>query len=207
MRIKFEQSLFDKAIKDDEESIRTMFGQFFSPSEAIERVDYLGVRGIFPFRSYSFSCLTNERVASLEVGPFKKVEYDDVWHESVNGAEIKQPSKLGLYIGLIILAALFLLSWTDDIVRFAMADLLDSIGYSIGWDSIPADGFLSLLLELLVYFLLFNFFIYSYYRLIKCGLVFKIREKDSVFLFCDRSRMMKINQFYRDWSAKRKRSL
>ncbi|MBK7410256.1 MAG: hypothetical protein IPJ40_20680 [Saprospirales bacterium] len=178
-----------------------MFGQFLSPGENIVRADFLGTKGIFPFSSYSFSCLTNERVASLEIGPFRKVEYDDVWHKSVNGAEIKQPSKFYLYLGLIIMALIFFVLWESEDIRYLVWDILDALSDLIGWIAFPLDDFFTRFFELVIYYFLFNLFIRGYYIFVKCGLVFKIKERDAVYIFCDRERMLKINQFYREWSV------
>ena len=79
-----------------------MFQSFMGDDETIISVEYLGKYGVF-FKTKSFVCITDKKVASLEYGPFGKIMYSDAFIEEINSGIIFQPSVLSLYIIGIIL--------------------------------------------------------------------------------------------------------
>ncbi len=94
-------SVLAKAKTGDPEAISTLFAQFIDPDEAVHSVAYFGVLGIGPFGTHSFACSTDRRVASLEVGVFGRVVYQDGFLEYVTSGVLYQPSLLGLVIMMI----------------------------------------------------------------------------------------------------------
>ncbi|MDD2205185.1 MAG: hypothetical protein PHE45_08885 [Bacteroidales bacterium] len=101
-KIKFSNSILTRAITGEKSAISTMFQSFMGDDETIISVEYLGKYGVF-FKTKSFVCITDKKVASLEYGPFGKIMYSDAFIEEINSGIIFQPSVLSLYIIGIIL--------------------------------------------------------------------------------------------------------
>ena len=83
-------------------AIKTMFQSFISEDESILDVQYLGSYG-FLFKTRSFVCVSDRKIASMEYGPFGKIIYTDAFIEDVNSGVIYQPSIFPLYfVGLLL---------------------------------------------------------------------------------------------------------
>lgn len=109
-----EMSLLNRAKRDDRAAIETMFKQFLPPGEAVDTAEYLGVYGFWGFGRDSFGVVTDRRIGSLQVGSFGEVLYQDASLEHVNSTVLYQPSRIGLYVTVGVLA----------IVTFGIALLL-----------------------------------------------------------------------------------
>lgn len=96
-------SVMERAKRNDRDALDTMFGQFIEPSEQIVFVEYMGYKGLWLFGHHSFACLTGKRVASMQVGGFGEVVYQDGFLEELNSGVIYQPSVLLLYVIAIVL--------------------------------------------------------------------------------------------------------
>lgn len=101
-KIEIQSSLLKRATNGEKNAIKEMFQNFVSEDETIMEVQYFGDYG-FLFRTKSFVCITDKRVASLEYGPFGKLIYTDAFIEEINSGIIYQPSLFQLYfVGLIL---------------------------------------------------------------------------------------------------------
>lgn len=86
-------SLLERARQREVDAITTMFRQFIPPEEQVVAVEYLGTLGIL-FRTHSFACVTNRRVASLQVKSLGQITYQDGLIEAINSGVLHQPSRL-----------------------------------------------------------------------------------------------------------------
>lgn len=86
-------SLVERARQRDTQAITTMFRQFIPPEEPIVAVEYLGSVGMI-FRTHSFACVTDRRVASLQVKGFGQIIYQDGLIEAIKSGVLYQPSRL-----------------------------------------------------------------------------------------------------------------
>lgn len=98
-------SLIARARQRDADAITTMFRQFVSPEEQIVAVEYLGSVGLL-FKTHSFACLTDRRVASLWVKSLGEVVYQDGLIDSVKHGILYQPSRISRLVGLMTLGLL-----------------------------------------------------------------------------------------------------
>ena len=117
-KIQIAESIIKQAILGNKDAIKTMFQTFIAEDETIFSVEYLGSYGVF-FKTKSFVCITDKKVASMEYGPFGKIVYSDAFIEEINSGIIYQPSIFALYfVGVIlcisIIGILILNTW----VRF-----------------------------------------------------------------------------------------
>jgi hypothetical protein len=99
-----EQGLLGRAKQNDRQAIETMFRQFLPPTEQVVACEYFGVMGFWGFGRDSFGIATDRRVAGLQVGSFGEVLYQDAPLEYVNSTIVYQPSRIGLYITVGVVA-------------------------------------------------------------------------------------------------------
>ena len=173
-RLEIESSLLERAKNDDEDAIRTMFKQFIPDDERILFAAYLGVHGMWWVGKHSFALLTNRRLASLRVGSWGEVVYQDGLLEHQNSGVVYQPSVLSLYV----LCGIWLLFW-----------LFTGLG--------SGAAILGAILFVFPGLVLLPYLVQFYYRLNKCGLVWSIREGISIYLFTNRNRLTTANSLYR----------
>ena len=69
-----------------------MFYAFIGPEEQILEARYLGSYGFLLNKTRSVVCLTDKRVAVIQLGSLGRVMYQDVFIEDVNSGIIYQPS-------------------------------------------------------------------------------------------------------------------
>jgi len=189
--IRVDRSLLDRAKGNDLDAIGTMFRQFMSPDEEIYFAEYCGLLGFWIFGTHSFACLSNRRLASLQVGAFGRVLYNDGFLEHHNSGVVAQPSLLKLYVwaffaavfGLLVLAISVLLS----------VGVFQAVGSVLG----VLAGVLVVALGLGIALLTVLLVVRLYYSLNKCGLVWWIREGVSVYVFTNRGKMNRANHLYR----------
>lgn len=189
--IKVERSVLDRAKQNDLEAISTMFRQFISPDEELYFAEYCGLLGFWIFGTHSFACLSNRRLASLQVGSFGRVLYSDGFLEHQNSGVVYQPSLLKLYLWTIFAAIFGFLIFGISVVQAGV--VIESIGGILGLLTgtliVVAGSGLGLL------------FMYAtiriYHTLNKCGLVWWIREGISVYVFTNRGKMNRANHLYR----------
>ena len=101
-KISIQSTVLKKAVHGDKVAIKTMFQNFVSEDETIMDVQYLGSYG-FLFKTKSFVCISDRKIASIEYGPFGKIIYVDAFIEDVNSGIIYQPSIFLLYLVGILL--------------------------------------------------------------------------------------------------------
>lgn len=159
-------SLLHRAKRGDKEAISLMFRQFTSADEQIVAVEYLGTRGVFGIGTHSFGCVTDKRVADIELGLFGRLNYQDAYLEHVNSSAFYQPSLAGLYgwIFAVLAGGILAAFWT---------------GF----------GVVSTILIALVALLLILFVARVYYHFVKSGVLFWVREGIPVYLFANRKRL------------------
>lgn len=104
--IKFARSVLARAERGEKDAILEMFKRFVSEGEDVSAAEYLGVQGMWGIGTRSFGCLTSRRVASLRVGAFGQIVYQDGFLEFLNSVYVYQPSRLGLYIWGLLLVVL-----------------------------------------------------------------------------------------------------
>lgn len=103
-KVKFESNLVKKAIQGDNHALFEMFYAFIGPEEQILEARYLGSYGFLLSKTRSLVCLTDKRVAVIQLGILGRVTYQDAFIEEVNSGIIYQPSLFGLYLVSILLA-------------------------------------------------------------------------------------------------------
>jgi hypothetical protein len=101
-------TLLDRARREDPAALATIFAEFLPPAERIVDVRYLGLKGLWGVGTHSFACVTDCRVAVLEIKLLGGVEYHDGALEELNSGVINQPSRLGLYVFIALTALLTL---------------------------------------------------------------------------------------------------
>jgi hypothetical protein len=189
--IQVDRSLLDRAKGNDLEAITKMFRQFMSPDEEIYFAEYCGLLGFWIFGTHSFACLSNRRLASLQVGAFGRVLYNDGFLEHQNSGIVAQPSLLKLYVWAFFAAVFGLL-----VLGFALvsaAGVFQELGGLLGVLAGVLVVALGLALGLLAVFATIRL----YHGLNKCGLVWWIREGIYVYVFTNRGKMNRANHLYR----------
>jgi hypothetical protein len=177
--IRFEESLLERAKRNDPNAISTMFRQFVPSAETVSAVEYLGLQGIWGWGTHCFACLTSRRIASIRVSFLGEIFYQDGYLEYVNSNVILQPSKLWLYV-FLFLAVVF------DLYILTLLFMIHVL--------------LALVVGLPVAFLLLVFSARIYYGYFKCGLIVWIREGIGVYVFANRGRVIAVNRFFRKLS-------
>ena len=114
-KIKIQSTLLKKATLGDKVAIKTMFQNFVSEDDTIMDGYYLGNYG-FLFKTKSFVCISDKKIASMQYGPFGQIVYTDAFIEEINSGVIYQPSIFPLYfVGFLlcitIIGILFLNAW------------------------------------------------------------------------------------------------
>jgi hypothetical protein len=173
--LKIASSLLQQAIANDTNAIELMFQQFLPDGEKIHYVQYLGVKGLWGIGTHDFVCLTDLRVADVTVGWFGEIVYQDGYIDNINSQVIYQPSKLGLYLTIG--------SYSLLIIFYSLAVMMVNFFLSV-----TVVSFALLLLPLLVK---------VYYRWVKCGIVFNIKEGIPVYIFANRRYISKSNELCR----------
>jgi hypothetical protein len=97
-QLNIEQSLLDRAKRNDRDALEMMFRQFIPPEEDILFVEFFGTQGMWWAGKNSFACLTNRRIASIMVGAWGEVTFQDGVLEHYNSGMIHQPGLLMLYV-------------------------------------------------------------------------------------------------------------
>lgn len=189
--IKLEPSLFDRAKANDLDAITKMFRQFMSPDEEIYFAEYCGLLGFWIFGTHSFACLSNRRLASLQVGAFGRLFYNDGFLEHHNSGAVVQPSLLKLYLWAVFAVLFGLLVFGITLV--SAGEVFGRVGGVLGLLSAVLVVALGLGASVLSVYLTIRL----YYSLNKCGLVWWIREGISVYIFTNRGKMTRANHLYR----------
>ena len=175
-------AIVDQAKKGDEQALRTLFGQFIPSAEPVDEAHYLGVMGMLGLGTHSFAALTPQRVATLRIGAFGEVFYQDAPLEYLNSTAVLQPSRLKLYA----LPAIWVFGWTIFLLM-ALVGLAEGLG-----------GFGLLILLVVVLALLATPLVVKLaYGLVKSGMLLWVREGLAVFVFMDRQRITLANRYYR----------
>ena len=99
-------SLLARARAGDESALRTIFRQYLPPEEPVLATRYLGTQGVWGLGTHSFGCVTGRRIASLRVARFGEVVYQDGDLAEMNSGALYQPSRLQLYLFVIVLSVL-----------------------------------------------------------------------------------------------------
>jgi hypothetical protein len=189
--IQVDRSLLDRAKSNDLDAITTMFRQFMSPDEEIYFAEYTGLLGFWIFGTHSFACLSNRRLASLQVGAFGRVLYNDGFLEHQNSGVVAQPSLLKLYVWAFFAAVFGLL--VLGIALVGAVGVFEALGGVLG----VLAGVLVVALGLGVGLLTVYLTIRLHHSLNKCGLVWWIREGIFVYVFTNRGKMNRANHLYR----------
>jgi hypothetical protein len=192
--IKISASVLSRATQNDPEALATMFKQFIPEDEHIYYAQYLGLKGILGIGARSFACLTDRRVADISIGRFSELIYQDGYLEFINSGIIYQPSKLGLYI----LFGFWLL------LTLIITNLIYS---SLWWNSGGGLAFLASFIVFGLFLLLLPFVIKAYYGIVKCGIVFWVREGVPIYIFCNRKYLKRANLFCRNVTTSRESRL
>ena len=190
--IRVDRSLLDRAKGNDLDAISLMFRQFMSPDEEIYFAEYCGLLGFWIFGTHSFACLSNRRLAALQVGAFGRVLYNDGFLEHHNSGVVAQPSLLKLYLWAFF--ALLFGVLVLGIALFGSVDLYRAMGGGVLGGLV---GVLTVAVGLGLALLTVYLVVRMYYALNKCGLVWWIREGVSVFVFTNRGKMNRANHLYR----------
>lgn len=183
--IRIGSNILSRCTKNDQKALLVMFKQFIPEDEEVYYLQYLGLEGIWGMGTKSFACLTERRVADITVSRFGEVTYQDGYLEAINSSIIYQPSKLGLY--LLIIFYIF------------SASLLTIITFA-------SNIFLGLLIFGISFFL-FPFTVRIYYRIVKCGIVFMIKEGIPIYMFTNRKYLKRANLLCRNITLLREKRI
>ncbi len=192
--LKIQSSILSRAINNDSEALFTMFKQFIPENEKIYYTQYMGRKGLWFIGTHSFACLTDRRVADISIGAFGEVLYQDGYLEFVNSSVIYQPSKLCLYLLFGFWLILILVVTT-------------SVHTSLSWNfGTGVSAFFSLIIFSL-FVLLTPFIVKAYYALVKCGIVFWVREGVPLYIFSNRRYLKRANWLCRGVTSCREKRL
>ena len=194
--IKIQSSILARAVNNDSEALFIMFEQFIPENEQIHYTQYLGRKGLWFIGMHSFVCLTERRVADLSVSSFGEIIYQDGYLEFLNSGIIYQPSKLGLYLifGFWLILAFIIAFFTYTSFTY---------NYFFGSE-------MSIFFSIIVFFLLMlftPFIVKAYYGLVKCGIVFSIREGVPIYIFSNRRYLKRVNLLCRRITSYREKRL
>jgi len=190
--IRIESSVLRLAKQGDVQATAMMFKQFVPEDENVYFAEYLGVEGFWGMGTHSFGCLTDRRVASIRVGAFGEVIYQDGYIDYVNSGVVYQPSKFMLYLAIIICT----------VVACASA-----VGIVVGIVENITQIIVSGIIWFLVSLIALPISVKVFYRLKKCGVVFWIREGICVYVFTNRGRLVKANRLYRNLTQLREQRI
>src|SRR5258708_34616604 len=154
--IKIESSVLRMAKQGDVQATAMMFKQFVPEDESVYFAEYLGVEGFWGFGTHSFGCLTDRRVASIRVGSFGEVVYQDGYIDYVNSGVVYQPSKLMLYLAVIV---------------FSLAAVASAAGTVVVLIQGPQQVAVTTILFFLASLIAIPISVKVFYRLKKCGVV------------------------------------
>lgn len=190
--IRIKSSILNRAVTNDSEALFTMFKQFIPEDEKVYYTQYLGRKGLWFIGTHSFACLTNRRIADISVGAFGEVIYQDGYLEFVNSGVIYQPSKLGLYLlfGFWLILSFIITSTTYG---------------ALYWNFGSGVSFFVSLIVFTLFLLLTPFLIKIYYGLVKCGIVFWVREGVPLYIFSNRRYLKRANWLCRGVTACREK--
>lgn len=183
--IEIESSILSRSVRNDQKALLMMFKQFIPEDEEVYYVQYLGLQGIWGIGTKSFACLTERRVADITVSRFGEVTYQDGYLEAINSSLIYQPSKLGLY--LLIVSYIFLASLLT-VITFGTNIFLGLLSFGVS-----------------LFF--FPFTVRGYYRIIKCGIVFMIKQGIPVYMFINRKYLKRANLLCRNITLLREKRI
>jgi hypothetical protein len=177
--VKFDRDVLNRATNGSSTSIESMFKKFIPDDERIICVGYLGIQGLWFIGIHSFICLTERRVADITIGNFGEVTYQDGYLEDINSSFIYQPSKPVLWASIT------------------------SFYLSNGWLAYWAVGGWVTIIFIILAILLLPFLVRIYYRFVKCGIVFAVREGISIYVFCDRKYLKRVIDLAREVTLQR----
>jgi hypothetical protein len=193
--IKIDRRILGRAIDNDPDALSLMFHQFIPPNEDIRFAEFLGVQGLWGVGKRCFACVTDKRIASLQVGAFKEVFYQDGYLEHTNSGIIYQPSKLLMYVFMVVATIISLF------MSMSFYSLIYSVIYPRRSVFVEEGFWLPLIIAVVVISILLPFgwvlAAQIYYRVVKCGLVWVVREGVSIYAFTNRNKLVRANHLYR----------
>jgi hypothetical protein len=209
--LRIESSILQRATKNDEQAIATMFGQFIPDGERIHCVRYLGIQGFWGWGTRQFGCVSDRRIADITIGYFGELTYQDGYLEHINSGVVYQPSKLPLYFLIGLFLAIFPF-WIAPFIYILLSGVLGTSQVLL-W--------LSLIISYAIAILLLPLLVRLYYRFSKCGLVLSVREGEIflnpygsygfshrlVYLFSNRKLITRANALYRSFIICREQRL
>jgi hypothetical protein len=198
-RIVIEKSLLEQAKSGDKDAMNIIFNQFLPETETIIDCDYYGYFGFWFVGFHSFACLTDKRLGTLRIGPFKKIFYRDAFYENMTSGAIFQPSLFWLYIFLFV-GLIAGMIFIGSVIYLCLIFLFKEL---FGLYDLSESGFLYVLSGIGSLFLLpfvGNIIINVFYAFNPSGFACWVRERLPVYVSVNRRMMTKANRFYRIWS-------
>ncbi len=189
-KLDIKSSLLKQAKKSNKQAIELMFKQFVSEDETFIFVEHMGTDGLWGFGRHSFVCLTNRRLAAIEVAAFGKVTYQDVYIEHINGIQISRPSLFIIISGTLGITFAFLY---QVLIKFQinetplLAYILNNPNFLI--------GLLFVFVGLPI--VIFAFVARFYYRRNNSGLILSVREAPYLYIFANPHTFLKMSNLYR----------
>lgn len=95
-------SVVDRASSGDEHAIGELVGGFLPGTEEILACGRTGTFGWATNREHAFFAVTTRRAVTMHIGRFGRFHYSDAMLEHINSSGIGQPSKLDLYVRMVI---------------------------------------------------------------------------------------------------------
>lgn len=168
------KDVFNRAKEGDVESISSLFNGFLGDDERIKDCGYLGVLGyIFP--EYSFWCITDRRVCGLLIRRGGRLQFTSGFIKLINSLALRQPSLVTLWVTISIWMIVLWFIGSQVSVFFL-------IMYGV-------PEWVSFLVPLALGILAIRWIIRIYYRFVKSGCIFWMREKLPIYLFADRNNL------------------
>ncbi|MDE5071152.1 MAG: tetratricopeptide repeat protein [Trichodesmium sp. St5_bin8] len=201
--IKLQKNYLKDGCQNDPDAIKEMFQQFIPKDEEIVDAQYLGVQGFFGVGNRQFACVTKRRIASLSVGFFGEINYQDGYLEHIHSCFAHKPNYLALY--------LFIAVNTANIV-------IDSESRSL------EELIVTIVFGLIVVLILLPFIGKQYYQVFKSGLLLTVREgrlssfpffnndivwysSNILYISAPRKLLTKTNSLYREFIISREERL
>jgi len=191
--IKIQESLLEQAVKEDLQALILLFKQFIPEDEQCYFLQYLGRIGFLWFSVHSFACLTNRRVATIRIGRFGEVVYQDGFLELINSSATLRSSKLGLYLYVLVQIIIFSPWSYSNLINILL--------------NITPPIFINILISVLMSVLLIPLSVRWYYQVFKCGLVFHLEKGTSVYIFTNHRFLKRVNVLSRHVTACREAQL
>ncbi len=192
MKRYWNSNVTSRAIKGEKEDIIKIFETFVGNQENIIECAYLGVRGLWGIGHHCWAAVTERRFSVITLGPFRGINYQDIFVDRVDRVQFSQPSWLAYSNAVVVATFGVIASFPLGKMGLLLLSMITGqdageIARELTMESVLSDGW-SILLASIFYAVAFTVAWYSALqiarRFIKRGI--ECRSKAvSVDAFCD----------------------